>query len=104
MAVTTPPALLGPLFTTEEMAAAFSDRARLQGMLDFEAALARAEAEVGVIPASAGEAIEKLCLADRFDFAALAAETAAAGNPAIPMVKHLTALAAADNPEAARFV
>src|SRR5215467_3960554 len=104
MAVTAPPALLGPLFTTEEMTAAFCDGARLQGMLDFEAALASAEAEIGVIPAPAGEAIEKLCTGDRFDFAILAAETAAAGNPAIPMVKQLTALVAASNPESARYV
>ena len=34
--------LLGPLFGTPEASAAFSDGARLQGMLDFEAALARA--------------------------------------------------------------
>jgi 3-carboxy-cis,cis-muconate cycloisomerase len=86
------------------MAAAFGDRARLQGMLDFEAALARAEAEIGVIPFGAGEAIGRACVAGRFDLAALAVETAAAGNPAIPMVKQLTALVAASDPESARYV
>lgn len=42
--------LLDPLFTTAEAAAIFSPLQRLQGMLDFEAALARAQARVGVIP------------------------------------------------------
>ena len=45
------PGLLGPLFGHAEAARLLGDRARLQGMLDFEAALARAEAAVGVIPA-----------------------------------------------------
>src|SRR5262245_17869679 len=63
--------LLGPLATTEEMANAFNDAARLQGMLDFEAALARAEAEIGVIPATAAEEIARCCRAEMFDMAAL---------------------------------
>jgi 3-carboxy-cis,cis-muconate cycloisomerase len=97
------PSLLGTLFATEAMAALFSDRARLQGMLDFEAALARAEAAVGVIPAAAGEAIARACRAEDFDIAALAQETALAGNPAIPLVKRLTALVTAQDPAAARY-
>ena len=43
--------LFTPLFASHEAAHLFNDRARLQGMLDFEAALARAEAKTGVIPA-----------------------------------------------------
>jgi 3-carboxy-cis,cis-muconate cycloisomerase len=96
--------MLSPLFATEAATAIFSDPARLQGVLDFEAALARAEASVGVIPRSAAEAIAGACRADRFDLAILGTETARAGNPAIPMVRHLTALVAQDEPEAARFV
>ena len=57
-------AFLAPFFTTEAMRAVFSDRARLQAMLDFEAALARAEADAGVIPAEAAEAISAACDAD----------------------------------------
>ncbi|MGH6962329.1 MAG: 3-carboxy-cis,cis-muconate cycloisomerase, partial [Dongiaceae bacterium] len=82
----------------------FSDRARLQGMLDFEAALARAEASTGLFPAAAGESIARACKADLFAIAALARDTAQAGNPAIPMVKHLTALVAKHDAAAARFV
>ena len=86
------------------MTAVFSDAARLQGMLDFEAALARAEASTGLMPSTAAEAITRACRAGQFDLTALARATAAAGNPAIPMVKQLTALVAAQDPEAAGFV
>jgi 3-carboxy-cis,cis-muconate cycloisomerase len=96
--------MLSPLFETAAMAAIFSDRARLQGMLDFEAALARAEAAAGLIPAAAAEAIARVCVADNFDLADLAQATAQAGNPAIPMVKRLTALVEKADASAARFV
>jgi 3-carboxy-cis,cis-muconate cycloisomerase len=98
------PELLARLFGTPEASAAFGDRARLQGMLDFEAALARAEARTGVIPAAAAEPIARRCRAELFDVGRLAEATAAAGNPAIPMVAALTAVVAADDAEAARYV
>src|SRR6266849_1411722 len=98
------PEFLARLFGTPEASAAFGDRARLQGMLDFEAALARAEARIGVIPAAAAESIARHCRAELFDVDRLAEATAAAGNPAIPMVAALTALVAADDAEAARYV
>jgi 3-carboxy-cis,cis-muconate cycloisomerase len=97
-------ALLGPLFTTDAMAVAFSDRARLKGMLDFEAALARAEAEVGLIPAAAANAIVRACVSDQFDLGAIGQGAAQVGIPTIPMIKQLTALVAAQDNEAARFV
>jgi 3-carboxy-cis,cis-muconate cycloisomerase len=96
---------LDSLFTTPELAEVFSDRARLEGMLAFEAALARAQARLGTIPAAAAAPIATACrAADRFDLAALAAETRAAGNTAIPLVKALTRLVAASDAEAARWV
>src|SRR5438552_5818330 len=96
--------LLGPLFASAAMAAAFNDRARLQGMLDFEAALARAEASIGLFPSAAAESVAQACRADLFDIAALARDTVPAGNPAIPMVRQLTALVAKHDPAAAHFV
>jgi len=86
------------------MGEVFSDAARLQHMLDFEAALARAEAGCGVIPDAAAPAIASKCRADLIDANALATAAAASLNPAIPLVKQLTALVAKDDPEAARFV
>ncbi len=96
--------LLDALFTTERMRAIFSDQGRVRGMLDFEAALARAEARVGVIPAPAAEAIAARCHAELFDMAALAQGIALSGNPAIPLVRTLTALVARDDAEAAGYV
>ena len=104
MSASTSTRLLDPLFTTDPMRAVFSDRGRLQGMLDFEAALARAEAHAGVIPAAAVAAIESQCDADAFDVDALANASALAGNTAIPLVKALTALVAKRDEAAARFV
>src|SRR5208282_4044536 len=96
--------LLDPLFGSAAMNEVFSDAARLQRMLDFEAALARAESRCGVIPAAAAAAISSKCKANLIDVGALAAATAAALNPAIPLVKQLTALVAKDDRAAAQFV
>jgi 3-carboxy-cis,cis-muconate cycloisomerase len=59
-------------------------------MLDFESALARAEAAAGIIPAAAAEAITSCCKAELFDLCAIADEAAQSGNLAIPIVKQLT--------------
>ncbi len=99
-----PPRLLDALFGTDEMRGVFSQRGRLQGMLDFEAALARAEARVAIIPATAAPAIAAHCRAELFDVAALARAAAQAGNVAIPLVKELTALVERADPQAARYV
>jgi 3-carboxy-cis,cis-muconate cycloisomerase len=97
-------ALLDPLFGSAAMGEVLSDAARLQRMLDFEAALARAEARCSVIPVSAADAIASKCKADLIDANALATATAVSLNPAIPLIKQLTALVAKDDPDAARFV
>jgi 3-carboxy-cis,cis-muconate cycloisomerase len=98
------PGLLGSLFTTDRMREIFSDRARLQGMLDFEAALARAESRAGVIPSNVALPIAASCRAELFDLPALARGAALAGNLAIPMVKALTDLVARSDAHAARYV
>ena len=56
-----PSSLLAPLFSTAEMRAVLDDRARVQRMLDFEAALARAEAAVGIVPPSHAGTIAEAC-------------------------------------------
>jgi 3-carboxy-cis,cis-muconate cycloisomerase len=96
--------LLDPLFHSAAVDAVFSDAARIQGILDFEAALARAEARAGIIPASAARAIGSKCRAERFEIAALSQAAARAGNAAIPLVKQLTELVAKDDKDSARFV
>jgi len=97
-------ALLDSLFASSLMGEVFSDATRIQRMLDFEASLASAEAQCGVIPASAAQAIASKCKAELIDFAELSKATALSVNPAIPLVKQLTALVAGDNAEEARFV
>ena len=87
-----------------DVAAHFSGRAQLQGLLDVEAALAGAEAEVGVVPPSCAAPIRAAARADLYDPARLATEAIETGNPVIPVVRHLTARVAQADAEAARFV
>ncbi|MEE1869509.1 3-carboxy-cis,cis-muconate cycloisomerase [Pseudomonas auratipiscis] len=96
--------LFDAYFTATDMREVFSDQGRVQGMLDFEAALARAEAAVGVIPPQVVAPIEAACQAGRYDFVALAEAIATAGNSAIPLVKALGKVIAADVAEAERYV
>nr|WP_279615170.1 3-carboxy-cis,cis-muconate cycloisomerase [Pseudomonas guguanensis] len=96
--------LFDAYFTAPAMRAIFCDAGRVQGMLDFEAALARAEARVGLIPAEAVSPIEAACKAELYDYPALAQAIATAGNSAIPLVKALGKRIAATDPEAERYV
>ncbi len=84
-------ALLGPGVATAAMAAAFSDRARLRQMLRVEAALARAEARLGLVPEGLAPAIERIS-ADMLDLPRLGEAAANAGIPVIPFVKAVQAL------------
>lgn len=96
--------LLAPLLSSAAMRIVCDDSAYLQHMLDFEAALARAEVAAGVIPATAAPAIEAACRAEAFDLAALGQAAISGGNLAIPLVKMLTAQVAKVDAEAARYV
>jgi 3-carboxy-cis,cis-muconate cycloisomerase len=96
--------LLDPLFRSQAVEKVFSNRATLQAMLDFEAALARAEARAGFIPAAAAPAIEAKCRAELYDMTVLARAAGNAGNLAIPLVKQLTLLVAKKEKDAARYV
>jgi len=79
-----------PMFSTPEMAAIFSPEAHVGRMLEFEAALAQAEAAAGVIPAEAAQAIAAACRVERFDIPALYRAAVPAGTLAIPLVRALT--------------
>ena len=96
--------LLAPMLSSAAMRAACDDGAYLQHMLDFEAALARAEAAAGVIPAIAAGPIAKACKASSLDLADLAEAATRSGNLAIPLVKALTANVAKADADAARYV
>jgi len=96
--------LFDAYFTARDMREVFCDQGRVQAMLDFESALARAEARVGLIPQSAVAPIEAACQAGLYDFAVLGEAIATAGNSAIPLVKALGKQIAAQDAEAERYV
>ncbi|MFJ4494028.1 3-carboxy-cis,cis-muconate cycloisomerase [Pseudomonas atacamensis] len=96
--------LFDAYFTARDMREVFCDQGRVQAMLDFEAALARAEARVGLIPSSAVAPIAAACDAGLYDFAALGEAIATAGNSAIPLVKALGKQIASSDAEAERYV
>ncbi|BBQ83728.1 3-carboxy-cis,cis-muconate cycloisomerase [Klebsiella sp. WP7-S18-CRE-02] len=96
--------VLTPLLRTRALTDFFSDEQTVQGMLDFEAALATAQAQCGVIPESAVAPIAAMCRAQLLDLPELASAAANAGNLAIPLVKQLTLRVKAQDPEAARYV
>jgi 3-carboxy-cis,cis-muconate cycloisomerase len=96
--------LIESLATTPALAELFSDESVLRAMLDFEAALARAEARSGVIPTEAATAITASAKPGNFDVSALAGATFRAGTPAIPLVIALTDQVRKADAEAARFV
>jgi 3-carboxy-cis,cis-muconate cycloisomerase len=79
------------IFSTEAMRRVFSDESRVQKYLDFEAALARAEARLGIIPKEAAEEIVHHCNAGEIDFVKLKNETERIGYPVLPVVKQLVA-------------
>ena len=101
-----PTALLGRLFGTPEAAAAFSDAARLQGMLDFEAALARGQARAGRDPGRRRARDRRPGPGPSCSTSAELGRGRGRGPaiPAIPLVKRLTALVAEHDEPAARFV
>jgi 3-carboxy-cis,cis-muconate cycloisomerase len=97
-------ALLDPLFGWKPVDDIFAEDVTVQRMLDFEAALARAEAEAGVIPEDAATLIAANCRAELFDLEDIAAGSAQAGNLAIPLIRELARKVAAKNERASGYV
>jgi 3-carboxy-cis,cis-muconate cycloisomerase len=79
------------IFSTEAMRAVLSDENRIQKYLDFEAALARAEARLGIIPQNAADEIVRHCRVGEMDFDRLETETARIGYPVLPVVEQIVA-------------
>ena len=96
--------LLDPLFGWEVTDQIFSDAMRIQRMLDFEGALAHAEAQLDVIPKNAVGPIRNHCEASGFHLPSIGQAAASAGNLAIPLIRELTNLVASSDKEAARYV
>ena len=90
--------------STSETLGAFSDRAFVDAMLRFEAALARAQAAEGLIPESASHSIVSSCKVELFDVAKIVRESGRAGSVAIPLVKALREAVGLFNAYAVPFV
>jgi 3-carboxy-cis,cis-muconate cycloisomerase len=63
----------------------------VQRYLDFEAALARVQARLGIIPQEAAEEICRHCSVGEYDMAKLKAQTERIGYPVLPVVQQLVA-------------
>ncbi len=96
--------LLAPGRAGSPAEAATGDAAFLQALLDAEAALARAQAAVGLVPDAAAGAITAAARAEDFDARELALAARSGGNPVIPLAAALTEAVAHTDPAAAHHV
>ncbi|MFE4610063.1 lyase family protein [Streptomyces niveus] len=97
--------LLSPGRAGSAAEAATGDTAFLRAMLDAEAALARAQAAVGLAPEAAADAITAAAgEAGRFDVRDVALRARAGGNPVVPLVADLTAAVDEEDADAAQYV
>ena len=85
-------AFFADMFGTAAMRAVFGDHAFLVRCAEVEAALARAQARLGIIPKEAAEEIVKHCHVGEIDFAKLKTQTEKIGYPVLPVVQQLVAL------------
>jgi 3-carboxy-cis,cis-muconate cycloisomerase len=82
------------IFATDAMRHVWSDENRTQKYLDVEAALARVQGRLGLIPREAAEEIVKHCRLDQIDMAKLRQQTERIGYPILGVVSQLNALCA----------
>ncbi len=85
-------AVFRDIFTTPAMRQVWSDENRVQKYLDFEAALARAQGKLGIIPKNAAAEIVRHCDANKIDMAKLKEATERIGYPVLPVVQQLVKL------------
>jgi 3-carboxy-cis,cis-muconate cycloisomerase len=84
-------AIFGNIFSTAAMRKVFSDENRTQKYLDIEAALARVQARLGIIPAEAAEEIVKNCTLAMIDMDKLRVQTERIGYPILGVVQQIVA-------------
>ncbi len=82
------------IFSSESMRQVFSDENRVQCYLDIEAALARVQARLGLIPQRAADEITAKCTLDIIDMDKLKSKTELIGYPVLPVVQQLVAACA----------
>lgn len=84
--------IFGNIFSTKAMRRVWSDENRTQKYLDIEAALARVQGRLGIIPAEAAEEIIRNCVLEKIDMAKLAEQTQRIGYPILGVVSQINAL------------
>src|SRR5690348_14521520 len=84
--------IFGDIFSDEAMRNVWSDENRTQKYLDIEAALARVQGRLGVIPKEAADEIVKHCTIDQIDMVKLREQTQRIGYPVLGVVSQLNAL------------
>lgn len=77
------------IFTTEAMRNVWSDENRVQKYLDFEAALAKAQARLKIVPQEAADEIVAHCDLSFMDMEQLRETTEKIGYPVLPVVQQL---------------
>lgn len=85
-------AIFGDIFSTQAMRRVWSDESRTAKYLQIEAALAKVQARLGLIPAEAAEEIVRACSIDRIDMAKLKAQTERIGYPILGVVSQINSL------------
>ncbi|WP_408011273.1 adenylosuccinate lyase [Pseudalkalibacillus sp. A8] len=78
------------LFSTEKMREIFSEKNLVQKWLDVEAALARAEAKLGIIPQEASDEINSKAKVELMDLEEMGKEIKGISHPIVPLVRQLT--------------
>lgn len=81
--------LFRDLFGTEQMRKVFSEENLVQKWLDVEAAIARAEAKLGIVPEEAAREITKKADVKYMDLEAMGQEIKATSHPIVPLVRQL---------------
>ena len=84
------------MFGSPAMREIWSDAFRTQKYLDWEAALARAQAKVGLIPQEAADEITRVCKVENIDFDAYSKETLTIGYPVLGLVHQIAHLCRGD--------
>ena len=85
-------AIFGDIFSTQAMRRVWSDENRTAKYLEIEAALARVQARLGLIPAEAAEEIVRVCSIDNIDMVKLKAQTERIGYPVLGVVSQINSL------------
>ena len=81
--------IYGHLWTTPEASALFTDEGRTQAWLDILAALAAAQADVGLVPRAAADAIRAHADVAELDLSLVAEQTRASGHSTLGLIQAL---------------